>query len=314
MLSVLPTNTDKLGFAMKMTTYEKKALKEIHDWKNPKVGWIGKALQVINEPLNTAGNAVLSTPYVGETIQKAVKGLISVCNDAAQWSVRPDAILEEFRSDGHEHILTLDNISELKLQDVDKTVGWLAAKYKSLALAEGAGAGAAGIAGIAIDIPALIALNLRAIGEYATYYGFDIERQEERLFAFNILALSSSPLDASKNIAMAQLVKISQQVAKKQTWKQLEQHAFVKIIQQIASSIGVKITKAKLAQIIPVAGAVVGGGFNAYFTSNVCDAAYYLYRERFLARTHGSSIIDQTVEPAATFEPDLPDALEGELV
>lgn len=302
------------GIAMNITAYEKKALNEIHDWKNPKVGWFGKALKVINEPLNTAGNAVLAAPYVGDALQKAVKGLISVCNDAAQWSVRPEAILEEFRSDGHEHILTLDNISELKLEDVDKTVGWLGAKYKSLALAEGAGAGAAGIAGIAIDIPTLIALNLRAIGEYATYYGFDIERQEERLFAFNILALSSSPADASKNVAMAQLVKISQQVAKKQTWKQLEQHAFVKIIQQIASSLGVRITKAKLAQIIPVAGAVVGGGFNAYFTSNVCDAAYYLYRERFLARTHGDLVINESVEPAATFGTDFPDVLEGELV
>ena len=299
---------------MNITAYEQKALKEIHDWKNPNVGWFGKALKVINEPLNTAGNAVLAAPYVGEALQKAVKGLISVCNDAAQWSVRPEVILEEFRSDGHEHILTLDNISKLKLEDVDKTVGWLGAKYKSLALAEGAGAGAAGIAGIAIDIPTLIALNLRAIGEYATYYGFDIERQEERLFAFNILALSSSPADASKNVAMAQLVKISQQVAKKQTWKQLEQHAFVKIIQQIASSLGVRITKAKLAQIIPVAGAVVGGGFNAYFTSNVCDAAYYLYRERFLARAHGDSVINESVEPAATLGTYFPDALEGELV
>lgn len=299
---------------MKITAYDQKSLKEIHQWKNPQIGWFDNALKVINEPLNAAGNAVLSTPLVGEAIQKAVKGLISVCNDAAQWSVRPEAILEEYRTDGHVHVKSLKDVSGLSLEDADKTVGWLAAKYKSLALAEGAGAGAAGIAGIAIDIPTLIALNLRAIGEYATYYGFDIERQEERLFAFNILALSSSPADASKNVAMAQLVKISQQVAKKQTWKQLEQHAFVKIIQQIASSLGVKITKAKLAQIIPVAGAVVGGGFNAYFTSNVCEAAYYLYRERFLAEQYGPTVIDQSVEPAATFEPDLPDTLEGELI
>jgi len=51
-------------------------------------------------------------------------------------------------------------------------------------------------------------MNLRAIGEYATYYGFDIHKQEERLFAMNVLGLASSPTDASKALAMAQLVRI----------------------------------------------------------------------------------------------------------
>ncbi len=299
---------------MKIIEYDKRALQEIHEWKNPQLSWFDKALQIVNQPFNAAGNAVLSAPVVGEALQKAVQGLVGVCNDAAQWSVRPEAVFEEFRSDGHTHIKTHNDIKTLKLEEVDKTVGWLAAKYKGLALLEGAGTGATGIAGIAIDIPALIALNLRAIGEYATYYGFDIERQEERLFAYNILGLSSSPTDVSKNVAMAQLVKISQQVAKKQTWEKLEQHAFVKIIQQIAKSLGIRLTKAKLAQIIPVTGAVVGGGFNAWFTSNVCDAAYYLYRERFLAERYGASVIEETVIPAETFLPSYPDDLEGELV
>lgn len=47
--------------------------------------------------------------------------------------------------------------------------------------------------GIPPDIIALITLNQRAIGEYATYYGFDISSQQERLFSLNILGLASSP-------------------------------------------------------------------------------------------------------------------------
>lgn len=38
---------------------------------------------------------------------------------------------------------------------------------------------------------------------------------------------------------------------------------------------------------MPVVGAAVGAGFNAYYTSKVCDAAFYLYRERFLQRKYG---------------------------
>lgn len=294
---------------MKLVAYDKNALKDIHKWKNPEVGFLSKSLELISKPLNSAGELVLSTPVVGEAIQSSVQGLVSVCNDAALWSVRADAIFEEFRNDGYHNVHDYADIELLNLEDIDKTVGWLAAKYKGLALAEGAGTGVLGIAGMAIDIPTLITLNLRAIGEYATYYGFDINRQEERLFAFNILGLSSASSAMAKNVAMAQLVKISQQVAKKVVWEELEKQMFVKIIKQIASSLGIRLTKAKLAQIIPVAGAAVGGGYNAYFTSNVCEAAYHLYRERFLAMKYGPSVIDVTVKPAEDYFPDSPEAV-----
>lgn len=92
----------------------------------------------------------------------------------------------------------------------------------------------------------------------------------------------------------------------------MEQHAFVQLIQQIAKALGIRLTKAKLAQILPGVGAAVGGGFNAYFTDKVCDAAYYLYRERFLAAKYGADEIEITVEPAKDIDPHYPE--EGEAV
>lgn len=243
-----------------MTNYEAHALKEIHAWKNPEIGWFGQAMRVINKPVDAAGDLLIDSPGVGFALKKAIEGLTNVCNDAAQWSVRPEAIFKEFRDDGYVNINSHDDLLNLDLSDIDKVVGWLGAKYKGIALVEGAGAGVAGAAGLIVDIPALITLNLRAIGEYAAYYGFDTSRQEERLFAFHVLGLASSPTDASKSLAMAQLVRISQDVAKKASWSQLEKSAFVKIIQEIAKTLGIRLTKAKLAQAIPVMGAALGGG------------------------------------------------------
>ena len=74
--------------------------------------------------------------------------------------------------------------------------------------------------------------------------------------------------------------------------------AAMKIIQRIAKARSIRLTKAKLAQVLPAAGAAIGGGFNAYYTSEVCDAACFLYRERFLARKYGEDVIEVTVEPA----------------
>ncbi|MFQ2015762.1 EcsC family protein [Aeromonas veronii] len=295
-----------------MTNYEAHALKEIHAWKNPEIGWFGQAMKVINKPVDAAGDLLIDSPGVGFALKKAIEGLTNVCNDAAQWSVRPEAIFKEFRDDGYVNINSHDDLLNLDLSDIDKVVGWLGAKYKGIALVEGAGAGAAGAAGLIVDIPALITLNLRAIGEYAAYYGFDTSRQEERLFAFHVLGLASSPTDASKSLAMAQLVRISQDVAKKASWSQLEKSAFVKIIQEIAKTLGVRLTKAKLAQAIPVMGAALGGGFNAYFTMKVCDSAYYLYRERFLAQKYSANVIEATVDPAEDIEPNYPE--EAELI
>lgn len=293
-----------------MKPYDDQALREIHAWKDPELGWFGQAMRVINWPLDKAGDLLLQTPGVGDAIRLSIQGLIGVCNDMAQWSVQRDSIYAEFRKAGHGRINKEADVFEIELEDVDKVVGWLDAKYKGIALVEGAAAGALGLPGIPLDLVALISMNLRAIGEYATYYGFNIHLQAERLFAMNILGLASSPTDASKGLAMAQLVRIAQDVAKKRTWKELEKHAFVKVIQQIAKALGVRLTKAKLAQVLPATGAVVGGGFNAYFTSKVCDAAYYLYRERFLAEKYGADVIEVTVEPADDIEPGYPEEEE----
>lgn len=271
--------------------YDKNALLEISQWKNPKNSFLKRTFKVINSPLNYAGDLVLKTPVVGEVIQKTVSGLLSICNEGAQFSVRPNSIFQEFRDKGYEHIHQHEHIQTLNLEDVDKVIGWLGGKYKSLASVEGAATGATGIFGIVFDIPSLVTLNLRAIGEYATYYGYDINLQEERIFALQVLNFSSSPTDGAKNFAMANLVKISKQVAQKKTWQQLEKHAFVKLIQELAKSLGIRLTKAKLAQAVPALGAAVGAGFNAYFTNKTCDSAYYLYRERFLAEKYGSDII-----------------------
>ena len=287
-----------------LSDYERSAVIGIHGWKHPRIGWLEKAMGVRNRPLEKAKKLLTEIPGVDWAMEKAVGGLVGLLNDLAHWSVRPDAICAEYRKAGFEGIKTPGDIFSLDLEDVDKVTRWLAAKYKTLATVEGAATGYVGLPGIPPDAVALVALNQRAIGEYATYYGFDISSQQERLFALNILGLASSPNDAAKQAAMAQLVRIAQDVAQKRPWADLERPAFVRIIQLIAHSLGIRITKAKLAQIVPIAGALAGGGFNAFYTSNVCDAAHHLYRERFLAEKYGEHIIEVTVEPADGFEPD----------
>lgn len=270
-----------------LSAYEVRALEAIREWREPSKGWGSKALAVVNRPLEALGAGAGKIPGFEWVLEKSVGGLLNLANDFAHWTVRSDAIHAEYRRAGHEVDGAAD-LRSLDLEDIDRTIGYIGAKYKSLAALEGAGAGALGLPGIAADIVALITLNLRAIGEYAAYCGFDTSLQQERVYALNVLNLAASPTDTAKVAAMAHLVKVAEQVARKTAWEKLEKHVFVQIVQQLSQALGMRLTKAKLAQVVPVAGAVIGGGFNAYFTAKVCDAAFHLYRERYLLEKGGS--------------------------
>jgi hypothetical protein len=156
-----------------------------------------------------------------------------------------------------------------------------------LAGIEGAATGFAGLAGIVPDVVGLTALNLRAAGEYATYYGFDISTEYERLYALNILTVSSSYSNIKTEMTFQPAFRATKSFAGRQGIETVSQMAIAKSVKKAVEKLGVNLTKAKLAQIVPVAGAVVGGTFNVMYTNTVCTTAQMLYRERFLLQRHG---------------------------
>jgi hypothetical protein len=274
-----------------MSVYEQASLQNIRRWQQPSHGWMSKAQNAVNRPLEKAGDYLAHIPGINWAVEKSIGGLVNILNDIAHKTVRPAAVIKAYRARGCVRVSTLKNIASIDLEEVDNTIGWLAAKYKGLATAEGAAAGWVGLPGIPADLVALIAINQRAIGEYATYCGFNVASQQERLYALHVLGYASSPSDSAKYASLGHLVRIARDVAVKKPWRELEKHAFVKIVQKIALLLKIRLTKAKLAQVIPVSGSLIGGGFNAYFTAKVCDAAYHLYRERFLATKYGPQLI-----------------------
>src|SRR5688572_8530322 len=141
-----------------LTPYERKCLAEIYAWKNPELGWFGQTMRVVNWPLSKAGDLVMATPGLGHAIKGAVQGIVGVANDVAQWTVRPNAIYAEYREAGHDVHCAVD-IATVRLEHIDRTIGWLGGKYKGVALVEGASTGAAGLVGLLADIPALVTLN-----------------------------------------------------------------------------------------------------------------------------------------------------------
>jgi hypothetical protein len=271
------------------SAYEQQALNEIRLWKERDQNWFGRSVEVFNRAFHAVTDLVRKVPGVDWTIDNVVAGLLRLTNEMVQDTVWRDAIYKEFQRAGHP-VQDLADIHRMDLEAVDRAQKGLDTKYRALAAVEGAATGIAGAAGIVPDIVALVALNLRAAGEYATYYGFDIAAPEERLFALQILNAVSAPSDVSKQVALTPVLRVSRHIARDQTLLAVEQFAITRAIRNAVQALGLHLTRAKLAQLVPMTGAVVGSGFNAYYTSKVCDAAAFLYRERFLIRKYGPGV------------------------
>ena len=272
------------------SVYERQALREIQQWKKPKVGWLGKTVDRFNRSLHGVTDLVRKVPGVDWTIDNVISGLLRLTNEIMQDSVWREAIYKEFQTAGHA-IEGPDDIRPLDLEAIDTVIAGLDTKYRAVTTAQGAAAGFAGLAGILPDVLGLVALNLRAAGEYACYCGYDVSDPAERLYALQILHVVSQPPDTKREASLVPVSSVSHAIARQQTVQTVEQAAVSGSIRAIAKALGTRLTKVKLAQLLPMTGAFVGGGFNGYYTTRVCDTAFHLYRERLLVDKYGVDIL-----------------------
>jgi hypothetical protein len=270
--------------------YERAALEEIDRIKNPPPSRLGSALDAIHRPIASAAGAVLENP-VGGAFSKGVEDLMSVLDQGAAWSVRPDAVLEQLRSRGHPGLHDRRDIHRLDLRDVDDAVGRLAAKYKSLAFAEGASTGFFGLAGTAVDIPGLVTIALRATSEYAVHYGFDPCAEDERAFMLMLLSVASALTVEERQGAMAALTELTRMFGEGDSRAESRRLIGMRIATQVAHVVGSRLAGAGAASAVPVFGAGIAGAFNAWFLKTLTETAHQLYRERFLVEKHGPGVV-----------------------
>ena len=275
---------------LRPSEYEREAFRRILQWRNPERSALKRAAGWMQDRMGEVTDLVRKIPGVDWTIENVMAGLLQVTNEITQDSVWADAIHEEYRQSGHP-VRHPAHIRRLDLADVDRVMAGLGHKYRALAAVEGAATGFAGASGIVPDLVALVALNLRAAGEHAAYCGFDVAEPAERLFALRILDHVSRSDSKAADVAMTPVLSVVTRVAKSQSKNAMEQAGMSRAIENLVKKLGLHLSEAKLAQAVPVTGAVIGSAFNTYYTDQVCRAAYHLYRERFLFEKYGPEVL-----------------------
>ena len=171
--------------------------------------------------------------------------------------------------------------------------------------APGAGAGAAPgaalvLGAMAVDTGAVLFGTAREIFHTAAYYGYDVDRPEERLRALGVLNYTTAGSQAAKNRAYNELQKLAGMIVRNATWQQLDQNVITKIVKRIFELLSQRITKKKLGTALPFIGIAIGATLNARTLSKTADGADLLYRQQFLCDKYDLPF--PSGEPATTAE------------
>ena len=265
--------------------YNEKVRQEIEDWRHPDSTLLDKAFAALTMPIDKAGEALMNAPQLGDTLKQATEKTIITLSDAANWTLDVQDTIEAYRNapDMEVEVKQLEDIKNLPIAVVDKQVKMFKSKYVALTSAQGVATGIVGWAGIPADVIGLITANLRAISEYATYYGFDMSSENEQLFAMSLLGIATSTSRSERQAALNDTFSIvATKDAETLAFNKISEEVMSRVLRQTATKVATNLVKTKAAQIIPAVGAVVAGGVNASYTASVCEAAYQCYRQRFL--------------------------------
>ena len=91
-------------------------------------------------------------------------------------------------------------------------------------------------------------------------HGRDPDEPGEREFMFTVLQFGGGDDQKAKVVIMKELNDILIAAAKDWTWIGLNKKWMVQVIRKVCEYLGIRLTKRKLMQIIPVIGAGVGAG------------------------------------------------------
>lgn len=265
--------------------HEERVRAEIEAWKAAPPPLLSR----VTRPLDKiTGWAITQVPAV----QKAVQGAGAMVNDLASQTVPTASIFGRFAKVGAP-VQSLDDIRLLPLVVCDAAVGPLDMAYKAGCAAQGGAAGGlatinpiAGAAAIAADIPLFLGLCCRAAAEYGTYYGFDVTSQAERTFVLNVVGSAGQADIAGKQTAVAQLTRLSADLARRKSWEKLNSQVAARGLTKLMETVSIRVTKQKLAQIVPLAGVAIGAGFNYAYMGDVCVTAQRMYQDRWLKRQY----------------------------
>ncbi len=242
--------------------YVEAVLREQDAYRQAPPSLLPRAVRSVAKPVSLLTHRLIP----GEIIEAAIRG----ADWAAASSIRKAAVDHDFSD----------------LEACDAAAAEIRRWALGYAVTGGGAAGAFGALGLAIDVPATVALALRTTRLTGLCYGFGSDAEAERIYILDILQLAGANSKNERDGAIARLAEGREGLGK-EDWQKIvrltgQTTGTVAATQRVAATLGINLSTRKMAQVVPFLGAAVGAGVNAAFQNDVAAAARFAYRARWL--------------------------------
>ncbi|WP_090981182.1 EcsC family protein [Paenibacillus sp. CF384] len=253
------------------TEYLRSELKQIERWEQDQKGlffW---------EKLGRLPFAILDriTPkFIQDKIGTALDELGNYVQSGGRYLISKEQMYRKFFPNAErDETADFERIAQLPLGRMDEMADRIIQTSSKTATVQGATTGIGGIFTLAIDIPLLLGISLKALQEIAISYGYDPTEQAERVFIVKCLQFSSADIVGKKaildDLAVFQSGERSGQVMSQlQGWRE--------VMLTYRDNFGWK----KLFQMIPIAGMLFGAYLNRSTLQDVAETGKMMYRKR----------------------------------
>lgn len=261
----------------RLTPYERSQIEQIQAWRARPPSILARGFDRAMGPGSRIMQGLI--PVV------ALKAALNSANALASRMSTVERILRRADAD------SLGELRQRNLAACDALADGLRRRAMLTAAGTGAITGLGGAVGLALDIPALLTLSLNSIHSIGLCYGYDCMAPEQQRYAIAIFALASANSIAEKEAALAALGEPGlapdsaawRDGVERATQRELSKEAAVISLQSLARQLGINLGRRKGAGAVPMLGAAVGGGVNAWYLRDLCETAKRAFQARRLA-------------------------------
>lgn len=179
--------------------------------------------------------------------------------------------------------ITKKPAEQFSLQETETLVQNMINRYKHSAAAEGGLTGAGGILLAFADFPILLSIKLKLLFDIASLYGYDVDDYKERIYILYIFQLAFSSPQHRKKI-----------FGDMEGWNNKKEHLPENINdfnwRALQQEYRDYIDLAKMAQLIPGIGAIVGYVVNYKLILKLGNTAMFAYRMRWAENENKTTI------------------------
>ena len=237
-------------------SYEQLAYKELKDWERE----MTRSPSLLNK-LSRNVQAKINS-YIPEKVHNAITTAIKQMIRGVLFSAK---------------YTTKSPVPVVSLIQTEEEVQKLVTTYKHTASVEGGITGAGGILLGLADFPILLSIKLKMLFDVATLYGYDVKDYKERLYLLHIFQLAFSSQQHRRNVFEQMKDWDNKKESLPNDIHQFEWRGFQQEYRDY-------IDLAKMAQLIPGIGAVVGLVVNYKLLNKLGVTAMNAYRMRWFQK------------------------------